>query len=115
MMDRRDMTFTQREISDGAEERPSYFMCGRRSIGQLTEKAEKEAAEILEELRHFFTGDIGIKIKPVEWGLCWSIGATLTVNGETCREYDDVELCFLDLNELMLKRMIETGVVKAPA
>lgn len=110
MMEPRDMDFTQRLIAKDAEERPSYFMCGKRSVGDLVKRAEQEAEKILQEFKAFYTGDIGITIKPVEWLLCYSIGAVLTVNGETCREYDDVELCFLDLNELMLKRMIEAGI-----
>lgn len=110
MMEPKDMSFSQRLLAGKAEERPSYFMCGKRSVRDLVEKAEREAEKILQEFKTFYTGDVGIVIKPVEWLLCYSIGAVLTVNGETCREYDDVELCFLDLNELMLKRMIETGI-----
>ena len=105
------MDYHQILLAKGAEERPSYFMCGGRNVEALFEKAKKDAAKILSEFKQFYAGDINIEIKKVEWGLCWSIGAKLTVNGETCREYDDVELCFLDLNTLMLNRMIKAGIV----
>ena len=43
--------------------------------------------------------------------MCWSITGTLTVNGETVKTEDPCDLLFLELNELMLKRMLESGMV----
>jgi hypothetical protein len=42
-----------------------------------------------------------------------SIAGDLTVNGEVCRQYDPIDLCFLDLLTLMMKRLIDVGVVPA--
>lgn len=35
-----------------------------------------------------------------------SVAGDLTINGEICRSYDPIDLCFLELNELMMKRLI---------
>jgi len=113
MLDPKDMTYEQKVAAEHAEEQPSYFACGRRHLKDLIAKAEREAAELLEDLGHFFRGEIGIQIVPHEYATCFSVGATLTVNGETCREYDTADLCFLELNELMLKRLIDAGVAPA--
>lgn len=82
-------------------------MCGRKSLKRMKEKARQQADKILQELRAFYTGDITIEITEIEWATCWSVGAILKVNGEKCREYDTVDLLFLELNELMLKRLIK--------
>ena len=58
-----------------------YFLCRRSEATKLLEKAKTEAAEILKELKAFYTGD---------------------------RSYDPIDLCFLELNELMMKRLIES-------
>lgn len=92
-------------------EENTYFLCRRSATKELVEKAERERDRILGELRAFFIGDIGITIYPIAHVIGNSIAGDLTVNGETCRTYDPVDLCFLELNELMMKRMLEAGMV----
>ena len=75
-------TYSQKLHKIYAEERPDYFACGKRSVPALVEKAKKEAEQILEEFLVFYRGDIGITIEPKEHELCYSITATLTVNGD---------------------------------
>ena len=94
-------------VSDGAD---SYFLCRRSETAELIKKAEQERDNILNELKTFYTGNIGIRIYTADHVEGASIAGDLTVNGEICRKYDPVDLCFLELNELMLKRMIELGI-----
>lgn len=88
----------------------SYFLCRRSETAELIKKAEQERDKILNELKTFYTGNIGIRIYAADHVEGASIAGDLTVNGEICRQYDPVDLCFLELNELMLKRMIELGI-----
>lgn len=104
------MSYSDRLHQKYFEERPSCFACGKKSIPSLVEKARAEAEQILKEFSMFYQGDIGIEIGTKFHGLCWSITATLTVNGEPVRTEDPCDLLFIDLNELMLKRMIELGL-----
>jgi len=83
------------------------FLCAKCEAPKLIKQAEQEKEKILRELRLFYTGDIDVKIHEVRHVMGTSIAATLTVNGETAREYDPADLCFLDLNELMLKQILE--------
>lgn len=106
MNTRSDMTYSQRVIADGANERPSYFMCGSNNKEFLKTQAQKDADLLLKDFQQYYSGNFSIKTKIVDHDLCYSIGGTLLVNGNVCREYDDIELLFLDLNELMLKRLI---------
>lgn len=101
------LTYSQMIIKKHAQKKPSYFMCGQRSVNRLVDKAKEEADKILCELRAFYKGNIGIAIEPKEHDLCWSITATLTVNGENVKTEDPCDLLFLELNELMLKKIIE--------
>jgi hypothetical protein len=96
-----------------ADENPTYFMCGKKSIPALVEKAKKEAAQLLKELELFYSfgGDVDIIIEPVHHELCYSIGATLTWNGKAIKSEDTCDLLFLELNELMLNRMLKSGMV----
>ena len=86
------------------------FLCARSEVKDLLAAAEKDSRIILNELKAFLNGDIDIKIYEVEHPMGFSIAGDLTVNGEVCRHYEPVDLCFLDLNEIMLKKMIEAGV-----
>ncbi len=88
----------------------SYFLCRRSQAAELIKKAEQERDNILKELKTFYAGNIGIRIYAADHVEGASIAGDLTVNGEICRQYDPVDLCFLELNELMLKRMIELGI-----
>ena len=47
-------TYAQKILHQQAEENPSYFMCGRKSLSQLVEKAKREADKILAEFSVFF-------------------------------------------------------------
>lgn len=105
------LTYHQRIHAKYAEEHPDYFSCGRRSVQKLIEKAEEEAKQLLKEFSLFYTGDIGIVITAKQHITCWSIAATLTVNGEAIKTEDPCDLLFLELNELMMKRMIQSGMV----
>ena len=82
------------------DNRGNYFLCARSEVRSLMSQAEKERDIILNELKAFFTGDIGINIYAVQHVMGWSIAGELTVNGEVCRTEDPVVLIFLDLNEL---------------
>lgn len=68
--------------------------------------AERQRVRILHEIRDFYRGNIDIRIAPELHTMGWSITADLIVSGEICRHYDPADLCFLDLNELMLQRML---------
>ncbi len=85
-----------------------YFLCRRSEATKLLEKAKTEAAEILKELKAFYTGDIGITAYINRHVMGYSVAGDLTINGEICRSYDPIDLCFLELNELMMKRLIES-------
>ncbi len=91
------------------EEQGNLFLCARHEVPALLRKAEQEKEKLLRELPMFYTGDIGILLHENQHPMGYSIGATLTVKGEPVREYDPADLCFLELNELMLKRMTESG------
>lgn len=106
-------SLTAKLLKARADEEPTYFMCGKKSIPDLVEKAKKEAAQLLKELELFFVfgGEVDIVIEPVHHGLCYSIGASLTWNGEVIKSEDTCDLLFLELNELMLNRMLKSGMV----
>ena len=111
-MSAKTLTYSQRIHKKYCEEHPDYFACGKRSVPELVEKAKKEAEQILKEFSMFYSGDIGITIEPKDHDLCYSITATLTVNGEPVRTEDPCDLLFLHLNELMLNRMIQLGFTR---
>lgn len=97
----------QREI-----EQPTYFLCSRRDIPKLVEKAEAEAAQILKEFSMFYrtAGELAIVIYPIQHPMGFSIGGKLTWDGDTLLEESDCGLLFLHLNEVMLSRMIQLGI-----
>ena len=70
-------------------------------------RAEETKKEILRELKGFINGDIGINLYVKRFPMGHSSAADLTVNGEVCRTYSPADLCFLELNELMLSLMIK--------
>jgi hypothetical protein len=92
-------------------ENPTYFLCSRRDIPNLVEKAKVEAAQILKEFSVFYrtAGELAIEIYPVQYVMGFSIAGKLTWDGETVMEESDCGLLFLHLNEVMLNRMIELG------
>lgn len=84
-----------------------YFLCSKSESVELLKKAQEEATKILDELKIYYSGNIGINVYAKEHVMGYSIAGDLTVNGDICRTYDPVDLCFLELNELMLKRIKE--------
>ena len=89
----------------------SYFFCAKRDLPRLIERAQREAADVLKDFKAFFApaGDLQIRIEPRGHGVCWSVGAVLTWDGEPVRSEDDAGLLFLTLNELVLNQMIKLG------
>lgn len=84
------------------------FMCCHHEIPRLMKEAETEKAKILREFQQFYHGDIDIRLHENRHIMGCSLAADLLVNGEVVREYDPADLCFLDLNELMLHRLIDS-------
>lgn len=93
------------------KEQPSTFLCSRRDIPYLVEKAKVEAVQILKEFSMFYrtAGELAIEINPIQYAMGYSIGGRLTWDGETVMEESDCGLLFLHLNEVMLNRMIQLG------
>ena len=93
-------------------ENPTYFLCGRRDIPKLVEKAKAEAAQILKEFAMFYTtaGELAIQIYPIQFPMGFGIAGKLTWDGKTVMEESDCGLLFLHLNEVMLNRMIQLGI-----
>lgn len=93
-------------------EQPTYFLCGRRDIPTLIEKANAEAAQILKEFAMFYktAGELAIEVYPVQYPMGFSIAGKLTWDGDTLMEESDCGLLFLHLNEVMLNRMIQLGI-----
>ena len=90
---------------------PTYFLCGRKDIPYLVEKAKSEATQILKEFAMFYktAGELAIEIYPIQHVMGFSIAGRLTWDGETVMEESDCGLIFLHLNEVMLNRMIQLG------
>ena len=87
-----------------AQERPNYFMCSKSSVPWMLQRARKEVEELLTDFRRYFSGTFSVDLRAVECGLCWKICATLKVNDKVCREYEELDFLFIDLNQLMLNR-----------
>lgn len=79
----------------------SYLFCENRSeANRLTERANREKVQVLEEFSHYIRtpGVIGIDVKPVmHVSGCWSVEADLTFDGEVVRHYEAYDLLVLDL------------------
>lgn len=89
------------------EPKGSYFCCAKSEVNSLISKAEKEKQVILREFGQFYSGDIDILISPECHFNGWSISCNLTVNGKQILYYPFVDLCFLELNEMMLYKMMK--------
>lgn len=89
------------------------LLCRRSEAPELIRKAERERDVLLDELRVFYTGDIGVNIRAVDHVMGTGIVCDLTVNGEICRTYDPVDLCFIDLNAMIMKGLIASGICPA--
>lgn len=111
MNDTQRMKASHNEFQQG-EKKGTYFFCAKREIPALVKKAEAEAEIVLKDFKQFFktSGELQIKIEPIEHVMCWSIGATLTWDGSPIQSEDDASLLFLALNEMILDRMLKSGM-----
>lgn len=87
----------------------SYFLCSKRTVSKLVEKATAEAKQILKEFNEFYDikGNLKILIKPTPYVRGWGIGAKLLYDDEVVLEESDCSLLFLHLNNMMLDRMLK--------
>lgn len=92
--------------------KPSFFLCCRSDIPELMKRAEIEAVQLLKEFAEFYstTGKLEIVIEPIQHPMGYSIGGRLTWDGETVVEESDCGLLFLQLNDVMLNRMLQLGL-----
>ena len=89
------------------------FICSKKDIPRLTEAAKVEAEQILRDFHVYFRPDrpVSIEIYTVEHPLCYSIGARLLWNGDdVIRDESCCDLLFIDLDQMILKRMVELGI-----
>lgn len=85
----------------------NQLLCSRHELPALIAKAETMKAEILADLKAFYAGDIDVRIYQKDHTMGFSVAADLTVNGELCKTYDPADLCFIDLNALVLQRLAQ--------
>ena len=95
-----------------SKERSTYFLCNRRDVPVLVKKAEAEAISVLKDCGMYYktTGTLEITIEPEECFRGYSIGGSLTWNGRTVIKESDCSLIFLQLNNMVLNRMLELGI-----
>lgn len=95
------------------QEYSSYFLCSRRDIPALVARAEATAEQILRDFSDFYktAGKLEIKIEPKQHIMGFSIGGKLTWDGEPVIEEDDCGLLFLQLNDVIINRMLKLGFV----
>ena len=95
-----------------SKERPTYFLCSKKDVPGLVAKAEAEAAQILKEFSAFYktAGELTIKIEPIQFGCGFGIGGKLLWAGEPILEETDCDLLFLQLNDVMINRMLQLGL-----
>lgn len=105
------LSYSQRLIAENAEQHPTYFLCGSNSVHRLMAQAQSEADQLVKELRAFFPDEIDIVIGSTQHLLGWSVTAALFYNGKEIRREDPCELLFLELNMLMMKTMLKSGMV----
>ena len=86
-----------------------YFLTTKSEAAELVANAKAEAAALLQEFKLYYTGNFGIDIYANRHNIGYSVAGNLTINGEVFRTYDPIDLCFLELHELMLKRLIDCG------
>jgi len=70
--------------------------------------ATRMAERLQRELRGFYAGDIQIVVGKKLHTMGWSVYADLVVAGEVCRHYDPADLCFLEVNELIMAQIQRT-------
>lgn len=92
----------------------SYMFCENLTEAVALEaQAKKEAEQLLRELPAFIkapAGAIGIRVQRVQYPFTgWAIEADLTWDGEAVRHYEAFDLLVLDLTELEMKAMLQSG------
>lgn len=92
----------------------SYMFCENLAEAVALEaQAKKEAEQLLRDLPAFIkapTGAIGIRVQRVQYPFTrWTIEADLTWDGEVVRHYEAFDLLVLDLTELEMKAMLQSG------
>lgn len=94
-----------------SQEHPTYFLCSRIDVPVLVERAKTEAEQLLKEFETFYNtaGKLGITIEPKPCLRGYSINGKLTWDGKTISEESDCGLIFLELNNIILSRMIQLG------
>lgn len=96
-----------------ASEFPDFFACTKKDVREMIEKANEIAQRCLQDFRMFFSGDFDIKIEAKEEPFkCYSIIGTLTVNGQPVRTENPCTLLFIDLDQIVLKKMAKTFYAK---
>ena len=101
-------------IYDDYEERPGNdFLCSASELPAVIRQLEAERDRFLREWRGMFgESDIEITLEPKKYIMGWAVEATLYIKGESVRHYEFARLCFLELNELMLSKMLEASRAK---
>ena len=96
-------------IYDDYDERPGNdFLCAASELPKIIRQLEAERDTILQEMREMFgASNIEITLEPTSHIMGWAVEATLSVNGDPVRHYEFARLCFMELNELMLSKMLE--------
>lgn len=80
---------------------------------RLESEAKARAPQLLEELKHYIRtpGEIGIEVRRVLYHFSgWAIEADLTYDGEVVRHYEGFDLLELELTELELKVLLNSGI-----
>ena len=101
-------------IYDDYDERPGNdFLCAASELPKIIRQLEAERDTILREMREMFgASNIEITLEANAHIMGWSVDATLSVNGDPVRHYEFARLCFMELNELMLSKMLEASRAK---
>lgn len=97
-------------IYDDYDEMPGNdFLCAASELPKIMRQLEAERDRILCEMRDLIFGEskIEITLEPTSHIMGWAVEATLSVNGDPVRHYEFARLCFMELNELMLSKMLE--------
>lgn len=80
---------------------------------KLEAEAKTRSPQLLEELKRYIRtpGEIGIDVRRVRYPFSgWAIEADLTYNGEVVRHYEGFDLLELELTELELKILLNSGI-----
>ena len=83
------------------------LLCTKAELPEIMRRLERQRLDAIKDVSVFFLGDIDIRLEPTKYVTGWGVEATLTVNGETVRHYMTAGLCFLELNLLVLEKIIE--------